>query len=312
MENYTEKPPLKGRLHPLLGILSILFIAFGFYLILSFIAMFLAEPLFNTNAFEITEILSGNVSEIEESARQALFFIQGFSALGAFIIAPLFYIYLIEQKKPSVLFRNYKLTFLTLVLTTVITISFMPVNSIIAEWNMSAEFPEFMESWARQQEDAAKNATEALANVTTPGYLLISFIIIAIIPAIGEELLFRGILQNKMWEVSNIHVAIWITGILFGVIHMQFYGVVPRIILGVIFGYLYYWSGTLWVPILAHFINNGFTLLLLYMNNTGRLNYDIENQDMPYSVVIPFAIIFLAAFVYFNRYMEQKKNEGLA
>ena len=312
MENYTEKPPLTGKLHPLLGIVSIFFIAFGFYFILSFISLLLVEPLFNTSSFEITEVITGNVSEIEESTRQALFFIQGFSAFGAFIIAPLFYIFLIEQKKPGILFHNQRLTFLTVVLTTVITISFMPVNSLIAEWNMAAELPEFMENWARQQEDAARAATEALTNVTTPGYLLVSFLIIAIIPAIGEELLFRGILQNKLWEVSNIHLAIWITGILFGVIHLQFYGVIPRVILGVIFGYLYYWSGTLWVPIIAHFVNNGFTLLLLYMNNTGQLNYDIENQEMPYSVVIPFAIIFIAAMIYFNRYMEQKKNEGLA
>ncbi len=177
---------------------------------------------------------------------------------------------------------------------------------------MGAEFPDCMEGWARQQEDAASAATAALTNITSPGYLLVSFLIIAIIPAIGEELLFRGILQNKLWEASNIHLAIWITGIFFGVIHLQFYGVVPRIILGVLFGYLYYWSATLWVPIIAHFVNNVITLLLLYMNNTGQLNYDIEDQEMPYSTVIPFTIIFVAAMIYFYRYMEQKKNERLA
>ncbi|MFW5759822.1 MAG: CPBP family intramembrane glutamic endopeptidase [Cyclobacteriaceae bacterium] len=312
MENYTDKSPLTGRINPFLGIVSILFIAFGFYIVLSFISLLLVEPLFNTSSVEIAEVISGNVIEIEESTRQALFFIQGISALGAFIFAPLFYIFFIEQKNTKVLLGNQQFTFLTVVLTTVITISFMPVNSIIAEWNMGAEFPDFMEGWARQQEDAARAATEALTNITSPGYLLVSFLIIAIIPAIGEELLFRGILQNKLWEASNIHLAIWITGIIFGVIHLQFYGVIPRIILGVIFGYLYYWSATLWVPIIAHFVNNGFTLLLLYMNNTGQLNYDIEDQEMPYSTVIPFTIIFVAAMIYFYRYMEQKKNERLA
>lgn len=310
MENYTEKPPLHGRLHPLLGLLSILLIAFGFYIIASLLSMGLAFALFNIDSVDIQQLISGEA--INDTTRNALFLIQGITALAAFLLAPFVYLIVIEQKKPSILFSSNRLTFLAVVLTIVITISFMPVNSVIAEWNMDFNFPDFMESWARSQEDAAKSATEALTNVTSPAYFLISFLVIAIIPALGEELLFRGIIQNKLWEASNIHVAIWVTGILFGVIHMQFYGVIPRILLGVIFGYLYYWSGTLWIPILAHFINNGFTLFVLYLNNIGELSYDIESQEVPLSMVLPFAIIFLAAIIYFKRYMDQKKYEGLA
>jgi len=309
MENYTEKPPLTGSMHPMLSILSMVLIAVGFLVIGQLLGLAIATATLSFSLEEFMQML--DYSEISEKERLALFILQGCIALSAFIISPIFYLKIIEKKSLSRLSWS-KLSLLAVVLTTVITFSFMPVNSFIIEWNMGLDFPDLFESWFREREDEAQQITQALTNFTSPGYFILAFLVIAIIPAIGEELLFRGLIQNKLWEASNIHVAIWVTGILFGVIHLQFYGVVPRILLGVLFGYLYYWSGTLWVPIIAHFFNNGITLIALYMYNTGAINFDLENQEMPLFILIPFILIFIAALLYFKKVMEQKKNEGLA
>src|SRR5690554_5832087 len=98
------------------------------------------------------------------------------------------------------------------------------------------------------------------------GDFILALIVIGLIPAVGEELLFRGLVQNQIGAITkNIHVAIWLAAFLFSTFHFQFYGFVPRMFLGVLFGYLYYWSGNLFIAMLAHFINNGLTLILLYM-----------------------------------------------
>ena len=97
--------------------------------------------------------------------------------------------------------------------------------------------------------------------------LVFNLLVIAIIPAIGEELFFRGYLQQKLikWNRSP-HIGIIITAILFSIIHFQFSGLIPRFILGVLLGYIFYWSSSLWIPIIAHFVNNAQVLIIAYVN----------------------------------------------
>ncbi len=100
---------------------------------------------------------------------------------------------------------------------------------------------------------------------------------IALLPAIGEELVFRGVVQKifRQWS-RNAHVAIWTTAVLFSAMHMQFYGFIPRMLLGAMLGYMLEWSGSLWLPMLAHFINNAGAVLLTYLfqHNLSTINPD--------------------------------------
>jgi hypothetical protein len=127
--------------------------------------------------------------------------------------------------------------------------------------------------------------------------------VIAIVPAIGEEFLFRGIVQNLLLNVSrNIHLSIWISAFLFSAIHFQFFGFVPRMLLGALFGYLYFWSGNLLYPIAAHFINNGFTLLMIYLFRSDVINFDIEStESVPITTVLIFGVITTALLYYFRK-----------
>jgi len=101
---------------------------------------------------------------------------------------------------------------------------------------------------------------------------ILNMIMIAIIPAVGEELFFRGIIQKYLTKgVRNVHVAVFMTAFLFSLLHFQFHGFLPRMFLGLLFGYLLVWSGNLWVPILAHLVNNGAAVVVEFLGQRGIL-----------------------------------------
>jgi membrane protease YdiL (CAAX protease family) len=134
------------------------------------------------------------------------------------------------------------------------------------------------------------------------GGLLVGMFVIAVLPAVGEELVFRGIVQRRLYTlVRNPHVAIWTAALAFSAIHVQFFGFFPRLLLGALFGYLYYWSGNLWYPIFAHFVNNGFTLLMLYLHQQGSVEMDIESiETVSWSVAL-ISLVSSGALLYFFR-----------
>src|SRR5690606_4911795 len=142
------------------------------------------------------------------------------------------------------------------------------------------------------------------------GELMFALVIIAILPAVGEEIVFRGLIQNELLRgTRNVHVAIWVAAILFSTIHFQFYGFVPRLLLGALFGYLYYWSGNLMLAILAHFVNNGVSVVALYLYQQGKFAFDIESQEAaPPQMVIISTILTAGLLYYFYIYYRDRKT----
>jgi len=149
----------------------------------------------------------------------------------------------------------------------------MPIMSWIVELNADVVFPDFLsdvEQWMHQSEDDAMGLTKAFLTFDGIGSLIYVLIIVAVVPAIGEELLFRGVLQKSFIKLTNNpHWGIWITAFLFSALHMQFFGFFPRMLLGAVFGYLFLWSKSLWLPILGHFINNGTVVIISYLYPTS-------------------------------------------
>ena len=127
-------------------------------------------------------------------------------------------------------------------------------------------------------------------------------LVIAFIPAIGEEIVFRGLIQNEMYRATrNPHTAIWLTAIIFSAIHLQFLGFVPRVLIGAFLGYIYYWSGNLLIPIMAHFLNNGLQLLGIYLYQNGVLQYNVdETTSAPWPWVV-FSLLALGSVLYYLR-----------
>ena len=158
----------------------------------------------------------------------------------------------------------------------------LPAINLLAHINEQIALPAFLEpleAWMKTQEETAKNLTDQFMHVTTFGGLIINLLLMAVLPAISEELTFRGVLMNlfKVKGESLPHLAIWCSAILFSAIHLQFYGFVPRMLMGALFGYMLVWTGSLWTPILMHFTNNAMAVILYFVSL--RAGWDIEMMD---------------------------------
>ena len=230
---------------------------------------------------------------------------QGVFSTLLFIGVPAIFI-AVALKVPFIEFFP-KVSPITVALTIFICFSFMVVNSAFGEWNMSLDFGDSdFAQWAKQSEEQLKILTEHITTFRSTSHLILAFVVVAIIPAIGEELLFRGLIQNFFTKAfSNHHVAIWLTGFVFSAIHMQFFGVLPRMLLGVLFGYLYHWSGKLSVAMIGHLTNNGLALIAVYMAQTGVVEVSPEQMEesAPWPAVLVFsAITFVLMRTFYKRF----------
>ncbi len=247
------------------------------------------------NGWHLEMALFGR-EEMSGSDRLILLLLQLFDAMALFVAVPLVYIVFYERKAIGVLSPIPLKDGLELMWAILLVPAFAPFMEQIITWNKEVDLPIWMDSieqWARSKEDIAAEATESLTNFGSLGEFLLGLVVIAGLAGVGEELLFRGLMLPLVRRITrNWHVAIWFTAILFSAIHMQFYGFVPRMLLGAMFGYLYWWSGNIWVPIVAHFTNNAITVCLLYMHKTGSLTFDPEKMpEMPLPVLLGSAAV---------------------
>ena len=144
-----------------------------------------------------------------------------------------------------------------------------PAMNYIIDWNESIRLPESMsdiEQMLRQYEDMAKTTTDNLTKGKSFGGILVLILTVGCLTGFGEEVFFRGMFTRLIIDKPcNKHIAIWIGAFLFSLMHFQFYGFVPRMLLGGFFGYLMVWSGSLWLPIIAHAINNSLAIVSIYL-----------------------------------------------
>jgi len=238
-------------------------------------------------------------------SRRALLIVQACSSLFGFILAPLAFYAFIEKNNPAHLFHGRRLDTGLMILVGLIVMVFMAANSVIIEWNMNIDLGQFspaFEQWASAKEEQLKELTEYLTRFESIGGLLVGLIVIAVLPAVGEELVFRGLGQRMLHGITNNHHAgIWIAAFLFSFIHLQFYGFFPRFLLGALFGYIYYWSGNLWYPIFAHFVNNGFTLIMLYMYQQDVTELNVEDTESVPVFTALLALLFTFGMLYYFR-----------
>ena len=174
----------------------------------------------------------------------------------------------------------------------------VPFLSALVAWNAAVHFPgplHGFELWARGMEDQAAGLTKFLTDFNSPGRLLVGLVVIAIVPAVAEELVFRGGVQRNLvvWFNSR-HVGVWLAAAIFSAIHVQFFGFVPRFVLGLVLGYLYEWSGNILVSMAAHFTQNAFQLILLYLAQGKQLPsaFDPDStQALPWPPVLISAVL---------------------
>ena len=166
----------------------------------------------------------------------------------------------------------------------------LPITNQLGFWNEQMSLgPAFerLEDLLQQMEETAGDLTERMLQVDTFGGLLFNLLVIALIAAVGEELTFRGVIQQALFKgVKNVHVAVFLSAFIFSFIHFQFYGFLPRMFLGLILGYLFYYSGSIWTSILMHFINNGTAVVIAFLNYKGYTSIDVEHFGSTSSIVL--------------------------
>ena len=169
---------------------------------------------------------------------------------------------------------------------------------------------EKLEEYLKMLEETAAATTEKMLKVDTIGGLLLNLLIIALIPAIGEELTFRGVLQQGLTRRINPHVAIILSAAIFSFIHFQFYGFLPRMFLGILLGYMFYITGSLWTSIAMHFVNNGSAVVVYYLNNKGIIHVDVDHFGESTSVwlTVASAIVTIGLIIWSWKKAEHTKK----
>ena len=207
---------------------------------------------------------------------------QGLSSIMMFVVPPIVYFFITrkeDQMEAMGLREPVEPQWIILIGVVLMFVS-LPVTNQLTRWNESTTiFSSFekLEDYLKMLEETAAATTEKMLNVDTIGGLLLNLLVIALIPAIGEELTFRGVLQQGLMRKMNPHVAIVLSAAIFSFIHFQFYGFLPRMFLGLLLGYMFYITNSLWTSILMHFVNNGTAVVVYYLNNKGTISIDPEH-----------------------------------
>ena len=252
-------------------------------------------------------IISGGVSSsgIENLLEDRVLMLSLNSLSIMIFISPYFYV----NKLSNYSIKIFPINSTPVILVLLLTFFFMILNSGVIEWNKSINFPEFMnsfETWAFNKEKELEKITIFLVSFENNWEFLFGILSIALIPGICEEYLFRGVLQKNFYLISkNIHIAVWLSAFFFSALHLQFYGFFPRMLLGVLFGYIYYWSGSIVYPMIAHIFNNFFSLTVFYFSQKGLLNENFEvsvnsSPKIPMVLIIISTVLFIG-FMYLIR-----------
>ncbi|WP_285010146.1 CPBP family intramembrane glutamic endopeptidase [Pedobacter faecalis] len=229
------------------------------------------------------------------------------NSVGLFLFPPLLLSFT-EKRSPYALYHFEPLQLRLFAMVFGIVLVSMPFMEWVAIANQKMVLPSFLqdlERWIRMKEDENMRTTLILLKMASVKDLLINLFMIALLPALAEELMFRGAVQRIFGRFfSNIHVAIWLSAILFSAIHVQFYGFVPRMLLGAAFGYLYFWSGSLWYAIVAHGLNNAYAVLAAWYMQQKNIPLSEDSVSTPqftwYAYVVSF-VLTIAAFRYFKK-----------
>lgn len=239
-----------------------------------------------------------------------LLLMQGLQTLLVFILPPFLLSYWYGEKNSRFL-KLVKAKPVDVLLAMFSILAAVPLVNFLVSWNQDIQFPSFLEGvekWMRVAEDNAQRVTELMLQGESWSDLLWQLLVVAVMAGFGEELLFRGTLQSIISSKGRIQLAIWITAFVFSLIHMQFYGFIPRLLLGAWFGYLLLWSGSIWVPVAAHFANNAISIVFHYAEKNNYLASDPELLGVGENAwqLIPSILLLTACGVFF--YLRYRKS----
>lgn len=230
---------------------------------------------------------------INTTYQNQVFITQFFFQLGCFMLPSLLYFRFFNLK---INWQPIQIQSISIWLLFFICI--VPISSILYTLNQGIHFPELyanIEAQLRASELKIEESSQILLAGTTYWSLIVSLLIVAVLPAIAEELFFRGCLQKALQNATNGWIAVLITSIVFSAIHFQFFSFAPRFLLGTVLGYAYLKSQNLLIPMLLHFINNSLVIIWTYLfqNKYISISHDYLEQNLGWKVYIILVAIIL-------------------
>ncbi|MDR2692229.1 MAG: CPBP family intramembrane metalloprotease [Dysgonamonadaceae bacterium] len=248
------------------------------------------------NAEAINEMMA-NIAAYPVYLRDMQFLNQ----LGVFIFPALLTAYLFGENYKDYLYLNTPFYGSTVFWTVLSMIFILPFLNLITQWNRQMVLPDFLkgvEAYIKSMEETGAELTESMLRTTNMQDIIFNILIVAVFAAVGEEFLFRGTLQRIFGSmIRNKHIVIWSAAFIFSFVHFQFYGFIPRLLLGAYFGYLLDFTKCLWIPVIAHFIHNftGVVLYTVYQEDSAQM----ERLDaLGYGNTWWLSVISLLLFVY--------------
>lgn len=252
---------------PWMQFLILAFLVLGGIVLFTSLGLMLSSLFFPLSLNEITAIVQSpsTLRDIE-----VLKFLQGFTTMGVFLVPGIFGAYLFSAAPATYLGIDSfpRQGVLVLVLLVLLALSGTTLSDALYRLSKSISWPEslvFLEEMLKNTEQMMGEQVEAFLRMEGPGDFVEVLFILALLPAVCEETLFRGALQPVLQKaLKNPHLGIWATAFCFALLHQQFYTFLSIWALGAVLGYLRYWSGSLWVPVVVHFVNNATIVVAVY------------------------------------------------
>ncbi len=262
-----------GGMHPFVKLILLALVMVGSTLVVFVVGMLIAMPFFGPDMLR-------QLGDTGPENIQLLRYVQLLSHLGLFVGASLVFAYLVGGRPLRYLGSRGHPGMTALVLGALVMIAALPMVNFLVLINEQLSLPESLrnlEEWMRRTEEAAEAATRLFLDVSTWQGLLFNIFLIALIPAIGEEFVFRGIVQKlfRQWT-GNVHLGVIIAAVLFSAMHLQFFGFLPRLLLGLLLGYMFVYTRNIWVPVFAHFFNNAAAVIIYFLAHNDHIDFDVE------------------------------------
>ena len=300
MTEGPSNPILHRQIHPGVRFLILIGLLILMLMIGTGIGVVIIESKYGTTT--LMDIMKLNLSV--PHADTALWILQFTGTTFPILITPIIFSYFIVHEPDDYMKNHFHYPWMLMVLVFLIMAAAQVAIDYLGDINAKMVLPKALkglEDWMKDSENEAQKMSDVMMQMNTFWGMIYDLLFIGLLTAIVEEILFRGCMQTifiRWWK--NPHVAVWVTAILFSAFHMEFYGFLPRLFLGVLFGYFTVWSGSIWPAIWAHFINNGSIVVweYLYQNKLTRVNPDAQQVFTNTAYAISFVITVILLFIY--------------
>jgi uncharacterized protein len=240
----------------------------------------------------------------------ALRVMQLVSTFFIFFVPAVIMAYILNRKPFRLLGFNFYFSKKQIGLVILIMLAALPLVGALGELNKLIPVGKDLETYFKAMEDRYAETVKLLANINSPGAYVLALLIMALAPAVFEETLFRGALQNLLQKISqNPWISIGITSVIFSAIHMSFYGFLPRFALGVVLGLIFHYSGSLWLAIIAHFFNNALVVTQIYIyTRQGKSVEDAMNETFPLWWGLIGIAVLLVLFKFYKEFAAEDRK----